>query len=53
MVTLKKEKKAHRSETMTHPVKNFLENWYAVPYIVNGQIMNKDKNRKAVMPRAT
>jgi hypothetical protein len=26
IVTLKKEKKAQRSETITHPVKNFLEN---------------------------
>jgi len=31
-VTLKKEKNAQRSETMTHPVKNFFENLYAVPY---------------------
>lgn len=30
-VTLPNEKKAQSKETTTHPVKNFLENWYAVP----------------------
>jgi hypothetical protein len=34
-VTLKKEKKAQRRETITHPVKNFLLNLYAVPYILS------------------
>ena len=32
MVTLPNEKKAQSKETMTQPVKKFLENWYAVPY---------------------
>jgi hypothetical protein len=31
-VTLKKEKNAQSKDTMTHPVKNFFENMYAVPY---------------------
>jgi hypothetical protein len=26
-VTLKKEKKAQSKDTITHPVKNFFENW--------------------------
>jgi len=31
-VTVKKEKNAQSRDTMTHPVKNFFENLYAVPY---------------------
>jgi len=31
-VTLKKEKNAQSKDTMTHPVKDFFENMYAVPY---------------------
>lgn len=31
-VTLPNEKNAHSRDTITQPVKNCFENWYAVPY---------------------